>query len=130
VEWGNIISSRPDLIAAAGEQIYLFAPAGQEYVLISTADTEARVLSMAVGLAAAPPQYIVTGLEDRVALFGIRERALARLFETEPETGALFVDQASPTSTATAGKKLSRLLKGTRLFTCTGWRKIQQAGSV
>ncbi len=94
VEWGNIISSRPDLIAAAGEQIYLFAPAGQEYVLISTADTEARVLSMAVGLAAAPPQYIVTGLEDRVALFGIRERALARLFETEPETGALFVDLA------------------------------------
>lgn len=94
VEWGNIISSRPDLVAAAGEQIYLFAPAGQEYVLISTTDAEARVLSMAVGLAAAPPQYIVTGLEDRVAVFGIRERALVRLFETEPEPGALYVDLA------------------------------------
>ncbi|MFX4260619.1 LysM peptidoglycan-binding domain-containing protein [Pelotomaculum propionicicum] len=94
VDWGNIISSRPDFVAAAGNVIYLFAPVGSEYMLIGATDTGARVLSLAVGLAAAPPQYIATGLEDRVAVFGIREGVLARLFETEPEQGALFVDLA------------------------------------
>ncbi|MDD2553496.1 MAG: LysM peptidoglycan-binding domain-containing protein [Desulfotomaculaceae bacterium] len=95
VAWGNIISSRSDLVAAAGSVIYLFAPAANtEYTLISAADVGARVLSMAVGLAITPPQYIVTGLADRVVVFGIRDGTLTRVFETEPEPGALFIDLA------------------------------------
>lgn len=92
VDWGNIINGRPDLVAAAGENIYLYITSDAEYMLISTADAGARVLSMAVGLAVSPPQYIVVGLEDRIAVFGIRERTLTRLFETGPEQGALFTD--------------------------------------
>lgn len=94
VDWGNIISMRPDLAAAAGSKIYLFSPADSEYVLNSSVEVGARVLSMAVGLAVSPPQYIAAGLEDRVVIYGIRDRMLARLFETEPEPGALFVDLA------------------------------------
>lgn len=94
VDWGNIISMRPDLAAAAGSKIYLFSPADSEYVLNSTVEVGARVLSMAVGLAVSPPQYIAAGLEDRVVIYGIRDGTLTRLYETEPEPGALFVDLA------------------------------------
>ncbi len=93
VAWGNIISSRPDLVAAAGNVIYLFVPAAStEYMLISATDVGAPVLSIAVGLAITPPQYIVAGLADRVVVFGIRDGTLSRIFETEPEPGAIFID--------------------------------------
>ncbi|MDD4334259.1 MAG: LysM domain-containing protein, partial [Desulfotomaculaceae bacterium] len=65
-----------------------------EYRLISATDAGAQILSLAVGLAITPPQYIVAGLADRVVVFGMREGTLARIFETEPEPGALFIDLA------------------------------------
>ncbi len=95
VAWGNIISGPPDLVVAAGNIINLFAPgANTGYIPASAIDAGARVFGIAAGLSTGPPQDIVAGLEDRVVIFGIREGTLARLFETEPETGALFNDLA------------------------------------
>lgn len=92
IGWGNIIGERPDLAVAAGERIYLFTPYNSGYVLTDTVEVGTQVLSMAVGLATSPPEYIVLGLDDRIVVYGRRQGVLAELWETEPEPGARFVD--------------------------------------
>lgn len=92
IGWGNLLGKKPDLVAAAGQNLYLFTPSDAGYVLSQTAKVRSQVLSLAVGLAVAPPQYIVLGLDDRLVVYGIRQGVLAELWETGPEPGARFVD--------------------------------------
>ncbi|MEG3070819.1 MAG: VCBS repeat-containing protein [Candidatus Syntrophopropionicum ammoniitolerans] len=66
-------------------------PAAAEYTLSGTADVGTRVLSLAVGRQS---QFIVVGTADRLIVFTIQEGMPARVFETEPEPGAFFVDLA------------------------------------
>lgn len=92
VDWGNLIGARPDLAAAAGRSLYLFTPSDGGYALNSTVEAVSQILSLAVGLSAAAPQYIVLGLEDRLIVYGIRQGLLTELGQTGPEAGARFVD--------------------------------------
>jgi len=92
VGWGNLLGEKPDLAAAAGQNLYLFTLSDTGYVLSQTVEVRSQVLSLAVGLAAAPPQYIVVGLDDRLVVYGIRQGVLTELWETGPEPGARFVD--------------------------------------
>jgi len=92
VAWRKTNGSQAQLVAAAGNVVYLFVPAAAEYTLASTADVGTQVLSLAVGLQS---QFIVVGAADRLIVFGIQEGGmLARVLETEPELGAFFVDLA------------------------------------
>ncbi len=92
VGWGKLLGERPDLAAAAGKNLYLFTPSDAGYVPSQTVEVRSQVLSLNVGLAVAPPQYIILGLDDRLVIYGIRQGVLAELWETEPEPGARFVD--------------------------------------
>jgi WD40 repeat protein len=94
VDWGSIAGPRPDLAAAAGGKLYLFSPSDSGYFLNSTVDIGAAVLSLAVGLTVRGGDNIALGLEDRVTVYGSRQGVLAKLWETEPEPGARFVDLA------------------------------------
>ncbi|NQS76014.1 MAG: LysM peptidoglycan-binding domain-containing protein [Peptococcaceae bacterium] len=91
VSWRKTNSSQAQLVAAAGNVVYLFVPAAAEYTLSGTADVGTRVLSLAVGRQS---QFIVVGTADRLIVFTIQEGMPARVFETEPEPGAFFVDLA------------------------------------
>lgn len=92
VRWGKITGERPDLVAAAGTNIFLFSPSTDGYSLSAALDIGAEVLSLAVGLPSPAPDNIVVGLEDRVAVYGVRGGALLALAETAPETDARYVD--------------------------------------
>jgi len=92
VGWGNLTGEKPDLVAAAGQNLYLFNPSNAGYALTQTVKVRSEALSLAVGLSAAPPQFIVLGLEDRLVVYGLRQGVLTELWETEPEAGARFVD--------------------------------------
>jgi len=92
VGWGNLTGVRPDLAAASGQNLYLFIPSDAGYVLNQTVEVGSQILSLAVGLAAAPPQYIVVGLDDRLVVYGMKQGVLTMLWETTPEPGARFVD--------------------------------------
>ena len=92
VDWGNVTGVRPDLVAAAGNRIYIFSPGDNRYFLSASSETAAEVLSLAVGLPFPDAANIVLGLEDRLAVYGVRQGALVRFWESEPDPGARFVD--------------------------------------
>ncbi len=92
VAWGNITGARPDLVAAAGNKVYIFTPSDQGYSLSATINAQADILSMAVGFLDTPAERIVLGLEDKVVVYGIIQGEITRLWETSPEPGAGFVD--------------------------------------
>ena len=94
VRWGFISGGRPELVATAGSNLFLFSPDEDGYRLRAALDIGTEVLSLAVGLPGAVFDNIVVGLEDRVVVYGNREGALSLLAETEPETGARYVDIA------------------------------------
>lgn len=94
VRWGLITGERPGLVAASGTNLFLFRPSENGFSLSAALDIETEVLSLAVGLRDPANDYIVVGLQDRVAVYGIRDGALSLLAETAPETDARFVDIA------------------------------------
>ncbi|MDD3652855.1 MAG: LysM domain-containing protein [Desulfotomaculaceae bacterium] len=94
VGWGNVISDRPDLVAAAGSKAFLFYPAAEGYVLAQTIDVGTVILSLAVGLREGNRDKILIGTEDRVLAYGTSAGSLVRLLETQPEPGARFVSLA------------------------------------
>lgn len=93
VRWGGITGERPDLVATAGHNLFLFSPSEDGYSLSAALDIGTEVLSLAVGTGPAFDN-IVVGLEDRVVVYGSREGALMVLAETATETDARFVDIA------------------------------------
>lgn len=94
VDWGRVTGERPDLAAAAGEKTFLFTASDSGYFLSATVEVGTVVLSLAVGLSGLTPENILLGLEDRVVVYGSRQGALVKLWETEAEPGARFVDLA------------------------------------
>jgi len=94
VAWGRVTGQRPDLVTAAGGRVFIFTASDLGYYLSATVEVGATVLSLAVGLAILTPDNIVLGLEDRVVVYGSRQGEVVRLWETEPEPEARFVDLA------------------------------------
>ncbi len=94
VDWGKLIGTRPDLVAAAGNNVFLFTPADSGYISGATTEVGAAVLSMAVGLEFMTSDNIILGLEDRLVVYGIRRGSIVILWTTDPEPGARFVDLA------------------------------------
>jgi hypothetical protein len=94
VSWGTVTGERPDLVAAAGTNLFLFSPSEAGYILSAALDTGTEVLSLAVGLDGPAMGNIVVGLADRIAVYTSRGGALVLLAETETETDARFVDIA------------------------------------
>ncbi|BAF59600.1 hypothetical protein PTH_1419 [Pelotomaculum thermopropionicum SI] len=94
VGWGTISGARSDLVAAAGEKVFLFTPADQTYFLSSSVALGKRVLALAVGLPVSGSYHVVLGFEDTVKVYGWRAGELYALWETESEPGARFVDLA------------------------------------
>jgi hypothetical protein len=94
VSWGSITGERPDLVASAGSNLFLFIPSGDGYSLGAALDLGTEILSLAAGLPDPDFDNIVVGLEDRVAVYGSRAGALLLLAETAPESGARYVDIA------------------------------------
>lgn len=94
VRWGFVTGERPDLVAAAGTNLFLFSPSVDGYILNGALDIGTEVLSLAVGLPGPNFDNIVVGLVDRVVVYGSREGALLKLAETAPEEGARYVNIA------------------------------------
>lgn len=94
VAWGKVTGERPDLVAVAGEKAFVFTASDSGYFLSATIEVGSVVLSLAVGLSGLNSENIILGLEDRVEVYGSRRGAVVKLWETEPETGARFVDLA------------------------------------
>jgi len=92
VGWGNVISGRPDLVAAAGNKAFLFYPSNAGYDLAEIIDAGATILSLAMGLREGDRDKIILGTEDRVMIYSKNGGSIVKLWETQPEPGALFVD--------------------------------------
>lgn len=94
VRWGKIVSAGPDLVAAAGQNFFIFAPENAGYSEIASVNTGTTILSLAVGLPSGGRDNIVVGTEDRILVYGIRGGGIVLLAETAAEPGARFVDLA------------------------------------
>jgi len=94
VGWGNVVSSRLDLVAATGQNFFVFSPENAGYSEVASVNTGTAVLSLAVGLSFDGRDNIVIGTEDRILVYGIREGSISLLGETAAESGARFVDVA------------------------------------
>lgn len=94
VQWGNITGVRPDLVAAAGNKVYLFSPAKTGCFLSAVIDVGEEVLSLEAGLPINAADNIVIGLDDRLVVYGSIQGTLVKLFETDSEPGARFIDLA------------------------------------
>lgn len=94
VRWGGITGERPNLVATAGTNLFLFSPSEDGYRLSAALDIGTEVLSLAVGVPGLALDNIVVGLEDRVVMYGSRVGALLALAETAPEADARYVDIA------------------------------------
>lgn len=93
VAWGGITGIIPDLVAAAGQRVYIFSPVDSEYVETANIDVGESVLSLAVSAPGVFPAVIAAGAEDRIILYGNIDGVIDRLYEVT-ETGARFVDLA------------------------------------
>ncbi|MDD4169292.1 MAG: LysM domain-containing protein [Desulfotomaculaceae bacterium] len=94
VGWGNVISDRPDLVAAAGSKAFLFYPSETGYNLAEEIEVGTAILSLAVGLREGNRDKVLFGTEDRLLVYDASKGSLVRLWETPPEPGARFVDLA------------------------------------
>ncbi len=95
VAWRKVADGRPDLVAAAAENVYLFIASPAGYNLGVAINVGEKVLSLATGLAfLTQDDNIALGFDDRVVIYGAGRSALSLLWETEREPGARFVDLA------------------------------------
>jgi hypothetical protein len=98
VGWGNVTGNGTNLVAAAGNRVFLFSPFDQSYRLDAVIDVEVTILSLATGLRALDHDKIVLGTEDRVMVYGAgtgnEAGSIVKIWESEPEPGARFVDLA------------------------------------
>lgn len=93
VRWGRVITGEsPDLVAAAGDRIFIFTASGQTYDLSNMITVGKEILSLDVGLPLDAKDNIVVGVEDRIIVYGNSQGLMFRVLETEPEPGARFVD--------------------------------------
>lgn len=92
VGWGRIVSRFFDLVAAAGQNLYVFTQSDGDYAEFAVVDVGETVLSLAVGLPAGEGENIVIGTENRILVYGNQNGLLALLSEVAEDPGAGYVD--------------------------------------
>ncbi|MEW6698103.1 MAG: FG-GAP repeat domain-containing protein [Bacillota bacterium] len=93
VEVGSLFSiEKKDLIVANGARIFVYSPLNTTYQPAATIDVNQPILSLSVGLPAFATENIFVGTADRIIAYGNRQGRITKLWQTEPEPGANFMD--------------------------------------
>jgi len=116
IGWGKITGNGINLVAAAGSRIFLFSPLNRGYSLDAVIDVGTAILSLAIGLRDQDLDKIILGTEDRVIVYGEGTAdgriSIVKLWESEAEPGARFVDLALAVLSSYTGETIIAASEG------------------